>query len=174
MRDGSEKRLKPYYGRLFGYAISLSQNRDTAHDLFQECMVRALSARSVPEQESAFRAWLFVIMRNLWIDRARSRQRKSTKEDEVANDQAVNPEPLDIALVTGLSVRQAFGRLSVEHREILALVDISGFSYAEAASMLTVPRGTVMSRVSRARRALAALLVEGDVVVLNTSREGRR
>lgn len=136
--------------------------------------MRALSARSVPDQEPALRAWLFVIMRNLWIDRTRSRQRKSTGEDDIANDQAVNPEPLDIALVTGLSVRQAFGRLSVEHREILALVDISGFSYAEAASMLTVPRGTVMSRVSRARQALATLLVEGDVVVLNTSREGRR
>jgi RNA polymerase sigma-70 factor, ECF subfamily len=71
-------------------------------------------------------------------------------------------------------VRQASTRLSTEHREILALVDISGFSYEEVAMMIAVPKGTVMSRVSRARRALAAQLGEANVVQLTRQREGRK
>lgn len=95
-------------------------------------------------------------------------------EDRSAIDLSGEPAPLDDALVTFLSVRQAFERLSLEHREVLALVDISGFSYEETAMTLAVPQGTVMSRVSRARRAMAALLIEGDVILLDASREGRR
>ena len=169
-----QKRLEPYFSRLFGYAVALSRDREAARDVFQECMVRALSARSVPEPEPAFRAWLFAILRNVWIDRTRSDRRKATMEDRSAIDLSGEPAPLDDALVTFLSVRQAFERLSLEHREVLALVDISGFSYEETAMTLAVPQGTVMSRVSRARRAMAALLIEGDVILLDASRGGRR
>lgn len=77
-------------------------------------------------------------------------------------------------LVDAFSVRQAFTRLSTEHREILALVDISGFSYEEVATMIAVPKGTVMSRVSRARRALASHLGDANVVALAPHREGRK
>jgi RNA polymerase sigma-70 factor (ECF subfamily) len=86
------------------------------------------------------------------------------------------PEPvsLESVLVDAFSVRQAYARLSIEHREILALVDISGFSYEEAAAMIAIPRGTVMSRVSRARQALAANLREGNVVELGPQRGSRK
>jgi RNA polymerase sigma-70 factor (ECF subfamily) len=69
-------------------------------------------------------------------------------------------------VVNQLAVRQAFLLLSKDHRDVLALVDIAGFSYDEAATLLDIPRGTIMSRVSRARSALARQLAQGAVVGL--------
>lgn len=174
MRARVDRRLEPYHARLFAYAVALSRDRDGAQDIFQECVLRALDARSVPEAEPAFRAWLFAILRNIWIDQSRSRRRKAEIEDEFHADLVPQPVSLETVLVDAFAVRQAFARLSVEHREILALVDLSGFSYEEAANLIAVPKGTVMSRVSRARHSLAALLAEGNVVKLAPRREGRK
>lgn len=173
MRAGIEGRLKPYHARLFAYAVALSRDRDRGQDLFQECVARALGARGVPDAEPAFRAWLFAILRNIWIDHGRSTRRKAELEEEFMADLAPQPVSLETVLVDTLAVRQAFSRLSVEHREILALVDISGFTYEEAAAMVSVPKGTVMSRVSRARQALAGLLTQGNVVEFIPYRDRR-
>ena len=62
------KRIETYLGRLFGYAFSLTRNREDSRDLVQDCVLRALSAQSVPGDEPAYRAWLFRILRNLWYD----------------------------------------------------------------------------------------------------------
>ncbi|MDE4593717.1 RNA polymerase sigma factor [Sinorhizobium meliloti] len=174
MRSRVERRLEPHYARLFAYAVALSRDRDGAQDIFQECIARALDARSVPETEPAFRAWLFTILRNIWIDQSRLRRRRSDLEQEFVTDLVPAPVAPETVLVDAFSVRQAFTRLSTEHREILALVDISGFSYEEVAMMIAVPKGTVMSRVSRARRALASYLGDANVVELARHREGRK
>ncbi len=164
MQARIERRPRPYHARLFAYAVALERDRDRAQDLFQECIARALGANRVPDGEPAFRAWLFVILRNIWIDQSRSSGRTAELEEIYAADLVSEPVSLETVLVEALAVRQAYARLSVEHREILSLVDVSGFTYEEAAALISVPRGTVMSRVSRARRALAALLEQGNVI----------
>lgn len=165
-RTGFEKRFAPYHSRLFGYAVALSRDRDLAGDLLQECALRAMAARETPASEAAYRAWLFTILRNLWIDHVRMRRRKADMEEAVLADAPAVPVSLESIVVNAFSVRQAFERLSLEHRDVLALIDISGFSYEEAATILSIPRGTVMSRVSRARQALAGLMSDSTLVNL--------
>jgi len=81
-----------------------------------------------------------------------------------------SPASLETTIVNVLAVRQAFKNLSDEHRDILALVDIGGFSYEEAANMLDIPIGTVMSRISRGRVALAGLLSDDNIVEMQSTR----
>jgi RNA polymerase sigma-70 factor (ECF subfamily) len=157
---------------LAAYALGLAGEPTAARDLVHECMLRALSASRIPDDDAAFRAWLLRIMRNFHIDQLR----KSARIDYV------DPEDLeDIEEYHGgedrfldrLSVRLAFGRLAPLHREILTLVDILGLSYAEAAKVLDVPVGTVMSRVSRAREVMLAMISDTNVVQLRTKRRER-
>ena len=159
--------------RLFGYACALSPDIASAEDLYQDAVLRAMSARKVPEDPAAFRVWLFRLLRNLWIDRLRASGRLPDLTQEEMLDAASEQTPED-TVVNRLAVRQAFMTLSKPHRDVLALVDIAGFSYAEAAEILDTPSGTIMSRVSRARSTLAKRLSEDDkVVALPQSRQAR-
>lgn len=146
---------------LFGYALALTRDRDQTAELVQDCVVRALSSRGGPHDERAFRAWLFTIARNLWVDRLRSSRRRRALHQEVdAGNRTVAGAASIDATVARLAVRDAFFHLSPDHRDVLALVDIGGFTYDETAMLLGVNRGTVMSRVSRARAAMAGLLAD--------------
>ena len=151
-----------------GYAMALSRDRETARDLLQDCVARALIAPSLPESEPAFRAFLFTTLRNLWIDRVRRERRKVAVDEamDLLAEVAMQPVGLESVLVNALAVRQAFARLSEDHRDVLSLVDIAGFGYGEAALVLGIPPGTVMSRVSRARRALSSMLTDSAVEML--------
>lgn len=159
----SHRRLLALWPRLFGYALSLAQVRDQAEDLLQEAAVRALAAAAVPRDERAFAVWCFTILRHAWIDRLR-RQRIVVFEplpEEPTGDEAAQPLEYPFAaerLQDKLALREALGRLPSHHREVLLLVDLAGFSYREVSDVLGVPLGTVMSRVSRARRQLLAVL----------------
>lgn len=141
--------------KLFGYAYALCSDLPDAEDLYQDTVVRAMSATSVPGDAVAYRVWLFRIMRNLWIDRLRAQGRLPDFDDGAEIDDLPSAQG-DDQVVNALAIRQAFGKLSKPHREILALVDICGFSYAETSEMLGLAQGTIMSRISRARAALAA------------------
>ncbi len=167
--------IEHYLGRLYRYAFSLCRDEDAARDLVQQCAVRALAARSVPEDEAAYRAWLFVILRNAMIDdRRRHRSAKSVRE--AAADGEDRPEMEfwrgDERLINTLSVKQAMDRLRENDREIIGLVDMAGLSYAEAAGVLDIPVGTVMSRISRARGRLLALLEFSNVTPIPVRRRG--
>ena len=163
-----EGRLKRYLPRLFGYALSLSGEEEKAQDLVQECAMRALAAARSPEDESAFRAWLFKIMRNLWIDRNRRAIETLLDAEETLLIPDISAS--EGRLIDGITVRQALDRLSPAAREILCLVDLAGFTYTEAAELLEIPAGTVMSRVSRARAALHAALQQSNVRAFNAKR----
>lgn len=143
--------------KLFGYACALSRDISRAEDLYQETLLRAMSATAAPDNEVAYRVWMFRIMRNLWIDGLRAEGRLPEFDDSTEIDD-LSASKGDDLVVNALAVRQAFQRLSKAHRDILALVDICGFSYADAAEMLDVPTGTIMSRISRARKTLAELM----------------
>ncbi len=96
-------------------------------------------------------------MRNLFIDSLRRRSRApETLADSDPKDGANEAWHCERALISGITVRMGLRRLSPGHRDIIALVDIAGLSYAETATLLGVPLGTVMSRLSRARRMLLA------------------
>lgn len=159
--------------RLVAYARAVCGESDLAAELVQDCAVRVLDAKKVPADEPAFRSWLFKIVRNLWLDRVRRQSvRSEIPIDEIDNEPRALV-PAEALLVNQLAVRLAFETLSARHRDVLALVDVAGFSYQETAALLGVPAGTVMSRVSRARGALAALLRQDNVVDLPVRRSGR-
>lgn len=172
MRVGSfEQRLEPMRERLLRYAFALTRDRDEARDLFQETVARALSAAEMPSDDSAFRAWLFRIVRNIWIDRGRAGTRRDMMHRTIAIDRA--QEAAQPAVETNIVVREAFSCLSIEHQEVLALVDIAGFSYEETGELLAIPKGTVMSRVTRARQNLFHLLSSDTVVPMSRQRVRR-
>lgn len=149
---------------LFRYARALAQDGDLARDLWQETAARTLAARHVPAEPRAARVWLFRILRNAFIDDRR--RRRPEAPPEAAEAAGVEPFRHDAALIAELTVRQALARLPVAQRELVGLVDIAGFSYAEAAEGLGLPIGTVMSRLARARAAMLADIAGGTVVPL--------
>lgn len=160
--------LRGFRRNLFGYACALTADTTSAEDLYQDALVRAMAARAVPGEKISFRVWMFRLLRNLWIDSLRARRRMEAALEEQAG---VDCDTSGLSggedrVVNQLAVRQAFLLLSKDHRDVLALVDIAGFSYDEAATLLDIPRGTIMSRVSRARSALARQLAQGAVVGL--------
>ncbi len=164
MHDPRRNRLESYLSRLFGYGFSLTNDREQARDLVQECALKALSAPRVPTDEAAYRAWLFRILRNAFRDRQR-RQGRQGQAVEFTDDAAPAGEIWlsDDRLISAITVRLGMAKLSQPHREVLAVVDMVGLSYAEAAELLSVPVGTVMSRVSRARQALLVCIGESKV-----------
>lgn len=164
--------LQDFSRNLFGYACALCSGTSEAEDLYQEALVRAMSARAVPDHRRSFRVWTFRLMRNLWIDglRRAARAEAIAQEEELTSGGRFRASEHDDATVDRLAVRQAFMQLAKDHRDVLALVDIGGFSYEETAHLLDIPRGTVMSRVSRARRALAQGLSDPNVIVFPVQR----
>ena len=132
----------------------------------QEAVARSLAARRIPTEPRAYRAWMFRIVRNAAIDELRRNRRETDVE---AIDAAVDLWRFDDAQIAKLTVERGLTGLAPAHREIIALIDIAGFSYAEAADILAAPIGTVMSRISRARLALLAAVETSAVRPLKSS-----
>lgn len=147
--------------RLRRFARSLCRNRADADDLVQAACLRALERTGQFTPGTRLDAWMFRIVRSIRIDRARAEGRRGTQAD---------PEELERISDHGLAARSVEDRLTLERvreamsllpeaqREVLALVCIEGYSYRDAAEVLGVPTGTVMSRLSRARQNLGEAL----------------
>ncbi len=166
-------RLEAYIGRLYRYAFSLAREEELARELVQLSAVKALGAKTVPQDESAYRAWLFVILRNAFLDHLRHHRISQSlfeAEPEHADAPAMEYWRGDERLINVLNVKQALAKLRPNDQEIIGLVDMAGLSYAEAAEVLDVPAGTVMSRISRARARLLALVGESNVQPLTPTR----
>jgi RNA polymerase sigma-70 factor, ECF subfamily len=144
--------------RLVGFARVMLGDPDAARDLVQEAAARALGAVRVPADAPAYRAWMFRIVRNAAIDELRRLRIKPVEEPP-----AVDVWRFDNACIAKITVEQGMTALGADHREIIALIDIAGFSYAEAADLLEIPAGTVMSRIARARSALLAAIESSSV-----------
>ncbi len=165
-------RLEASLDHLHRFAFTLTQDRENARDLVQECAVRALAARRPPASEAALRPWLFVILRNAFID---GRRRAGREIPSDLPDRADDGEGWhgDHRIIDILTIRLALGRLGPAHREIIGLVDMAGLSYAETAEVLDIAQGTVMSRLSRARKALFEIMSESNVTPLDRARGSR-
>jgi len=151
---------------LFAYAIVLTRNSFEAEDLVQETYVRAIEAMGRLREDSNVKAWLYAILRNIWLNQVRQRRTRpklvEIDADENAADLVIDsardPHALYVSKVEREQVRQAIQQLSTEFREIIALREFAELSYQEIATLLNCPLGTVMSRLGRARSKLGTLL----------------
>ncbi len=147
------------YPEFRAYARSICDHPDEAEDLLQDAVERALRAASRPVRSEELRPWMFRVMRNLHYDELR--KRRVRREYMAAEKRLLVEGGSSADHARDVLIRQAYRKLRPETREVLFLVDIMGLKYAEAAVVMDVPQGTVMSRISRARRALLEL-VDGD------------
>jgi RNA polymerase sigma factor (sigma-70 family) len=157
-----EDQLSALLPRLRRFAHALSRNPADADDLTQATIERALRSREQWQPGTRLDSWLYRIMRNLWIDTARSRSRLAAREAPEAEGVNVGEDPRDAmdAAVDLKRIMQAMGRLPGEQREVVALILVEGFGYREVSEMLDLPIGTVSSRLVRGRIALLAMVGE--------------
>jgi RNA polymerase sigma-70 factor (ECF subfamily) len=150
------------------YARALTRDADRADDLVQDCIERALRKRGLWAPTGPLRAWLFKILLNLYRNDRRYRQRRGEPvplDTLVVEPSIPAPQPGRIALS---EMSRALEQLPDDQREALLLVVIEGASYEEAARILGIPAGTLMSRLSRARAALRSLTGTADEPRLRT------
>jgi RNA polymerase sigma-70 factor, ECF subfamily len=147
--------------RLRRFAYTLAGSREEADDLVQAACERALARLGQYEPGTALASWMFRLIQTIWIDRCRYDGRRHTVSYEdvmesLAVDARIHEQTEARALLA--IVRREVGKLSEDQRAVLALVVMEGLSYQEAADMLGVKIGTVMSRLARARLKLAAAI----------------
>ncbi len=163
----------PLFDSLYNFAHWLTQNREAAEDLVQETYVKALKGFASFQQGTNFRAWMYRILRNTFLTSrtglavTRTVALESEDEGQVVAVSRETPESILLEQAGQQQVRAALDQLPVLFREILLLCDVEDMSYQEIADTLSIPIGTVMSRIYRARKALRAAL-EQDVA---TTRE---
>jgi RNA polymerase sigma-70 factor (ECF subfamily) len=151
--------------RLRRFALTLTRRWEDADDLVQATVERALTRLGGWKEDTRLDSWLFKMMQNLWIDQTRARRVRGGDavggEAELALLPGVDGRPVMEARLTLQATLEAAMQLPEDQRAALLLVVVEGFSYREAAEVLDVPIGTVMSRISRARAALEGK-VSGD------------
>jgi len=157
MRRELEKRRS----LLYKIAYSWCHNPSLADDLVQEAMLKALRKAGQLKNTEAVSSWLSKILANCWYDYLR-RTRETVDLDSLPyKDEAPEGdihEKQDIVR----RVRAMIAELPLGQRQVITLVDLAGFSYVEIADILGIPIGTVMSRISRARKALRTKLADYD------------
>jgi RNA polymerase sigma-70 factor (ECF subfamily) len=156
-----------HLGALYGFAMTLTGNQTEAQDLVQETYLRAVGAIGTLLPDSNLKSWLFTIMRNIWLNHLRHVRggprfvELDSEEDshDLWFDSVVpDPQMLFLRKIEQEDVRKAILSLPPLHRDVVVLRYIEGFTYQQIAGILGCPAGTVMSRLSRARRKLRLLL----------------
>jgi RNA polymerase sigma factor (sigma-70 family) len=154
-----EEILLPHLNAAYNLARWLTRDEHDAEDVVQESYLRALNSFDTFQFERDARAWLLKIVRNTcytWLRKNRPYE-VAAQFDESARDvpnAAPDPETAVLAKANSQLVRQALEQISPEYREALILRELEGFSYREIAQIVDIPLGTVMSRLSRARKEL--------------------
>jgi RNA polymerase sigma-70 factor (ECF subfamily) len=158
--DSFEELAMPLFDQLYNFAHWLTQNREEAEDLVQETYAKALKGFSSFQLGTNFRAWMYRILRNTFLTsrtglRAAATVPLDSEEDgpELAVEDET-PETILMKRTDSELVQNAIDDLPVHHREILLLCEVEEMSYQEIGELLSIPIGTVMSRLSRARKAL--------------------
>ncbi len=150
----------PLFERLYNFAHWLTQDRQEAEDLVQETYVKALKGFRSFQPGTNFRAWIYQILRNTFLtSRTGLKSTASVPLDLEAGQESLpaveeTPESILLGRSDRQLVQEALGRLPVPYREVLLLCEFEEMSYQEISTTLAIPMGTVMSRLSRARRAL--------------------
>lgn len=144
--------------RLYRTAYAWGHDAELAADLAQETMAKALKRVNQLRDPNKLNSWLFGILINCWRDHFRQ-QREVIDIDEIELRHEDTPEKIKQTQDMVDNVRQCIAKLPEGQRQVVTLVNLEGFSYAEVAEILEIPVGTVMSRLSRARSMLAASLL---------------
>ena len=157
----------PLFASLYNFAHWLTQNREEAEDLVQEKYLKGLKGFPSFQPGTNFRAWMFRILRNTFLtSRTGLKAARTVPIDDEDDPQSVapmtteTPESIMLARADHDAIQAALQQLPVAYREIILLCDVEEMSYREIAEALTIPMGTVMSRLARARKAMRQLLAE--------------
>jgi RNA polymerase sigma-70 factor, ECF subfamily len=169
-RTRFEEEALTHAEQLYRIALRLTGGPQTAEDLVQDTYLRAFRAWESYKPGTNLAAWLATIMRNANLDELRRQSRRPVQEplDDDGDYYLYNrlaeasPQPQDevLARLSGTAIFSALAEVPENFREVVVLVDVGDFSYAEAAGILGIPIGTVMSRLYRGRRLLKRALAD--------------
>jgi RNA polymerase sigma-70 factor (ECF subfamily) len=168
-----EAAAMPFVDSLFNTAYRMTGNSEDAEDLVQESYMKAYKYYDKFEEGTNFKAWLFKILKNTFINSYRKKQQEppqnafadiedafESQVSEEAQRRILNPEEEILENVLDADVQQALNELPNDYRMVVILADLESFSYKEIAEILEVPVGTVMSRLYRGRRLLEAAMLK--------------
>lgn len=160
--------LEQKWHDLYRMAYAWSHDPQLASDITQEAVSRALKKAGQLREEKSIGVWVYRILMNCWIDRHKvDRHFEPLADTELHSGDSPVEKVVQQDIV--MRVRQALSSLSFEQRQIIALIDLEGFSYSQVADILQVPMGTIMSRLCRARRQLKECLNEKSVMTHHDS-----
>jgi RNA polymerase sigma-70 factor (ECF subfamily) len=177
-----ENLIEIHRKRVYNIALKMLHNQEDAYDITQEVFIRVFKSMKEFREEASFSTWIYRITKNACLDELRKRKNKATvslDEDLETEDGAIKrqvedcspgPDALYESMELRDIVRTAIELLSDEHKFVIILRDLQGFSYEEIAKVLECPEGTVKSRINRARKALKEILqrrmelLDGDYV----------
>jgi RNA polymerase sigma-70 factor (ECF subfamily) len=152
-----EELAMPLFEQLYNFAHWLTQDRSEAEDLVQETYAKALRGFSSFQLGTNFRAWIYRILRNTFLTSRTGLKANIPLEFDDSSEPSAGPDTPETVLLERAQqqvVQDVMAELPVNYREILLLCEVEEMSYHEIAETLAVPMGTVMSRLSRARKAL--------------------
>ena len=152
---GFEELAMPLFDSLYNFARWLAQNQNDAEDLVQETYLKAWRSFASFQPDTNFRAWIFRILKNTFLGSRSKLERRMTTAMESEEDlpaTSATPESLLIGRSDMDAVQRAIEQLPIMLREVILLCDVEGASYREIAEILSIPMGTVMSRLARARK----------------------
>jgi RNA polymerase sigma factor (sigma-70 family) len=154
---GFEELAVPLFDSLYNFARWLVQNQSDAEDLVQETYLKALRSYASFEPGTNFRAWIFKILKNTFLGSSAKLERRMTLAMDTEEDlpaTSATPESLLMGRLDIDAVRCAIEELPIIFREVVLLCDVEDASYREIAEILSIPIGTVMSRLARARKMI--------------------
>ncbi len=165
-----EELIAPYQQGIINHAYMIFSNREDALDMAQEALVKAFVSISNFSGQSSFKTWLYKITTNVCLDEMRKRKRRirtvslvtgddMPEELEIA-DESKNPEKIAQKNELRGAVMEAMSELEDEYRVVISLRELAGMDYGEIAKTLSLPLGTVKSRINRARKQLKEKLYE--------------
>lgn len=169
--ESFEELISNYQKKVFNIAFGMMHNQDDAYDISQEVFIRVFKSIKKFKGQSSFSTWLYRITTNACLDELRKRKNNKNiisidqeiqlEEGEVfrqIEDNGPTPELIVERNELKEIVRDAISQLSNEHKEVIILRDIHGFSYDDIAEIIKCPQGTVKSRINRARSMLKDIL----------------
>jgi RNA polymerase sigma-70 factor (ECF subfamily) len=158
--------IEPLIPALRRYARALMGNAAAADDLVQDCLERTISRWHQRREDVDTRAWMFTILHNLAINRLRQTSRRGRHiELDDADESAMAAPASQEDGIRETDIMAAVNCLPEDQRSVLLLVSVEELSYADAARVLDVPIGTVMSRLARARERLRRLMQDGQLAI---------
>jgi RNA polymerase sigma-70 factor, ECF subfamily len=155
-----EQLALPLLDSAYNFAYWLAQNRENAEDLVQETYLKAFRGFASFQPGTNFRAWMFQILKNTFLNSCSEAKRRATvplESEEALPALVVNSDSAESRLADRSrsdTIRHAIEQLPIAFREVILLCDVEDASYREIAEILSIPIGTVMSRLARARKAV--------------------